>query len=77
MGKSRNTPFNRDPEERWGKHNSPGKWAGIKAFNTEHNRRTRQKFKQSVRNAKDWEDLDDQPDFEDFRPRNQAKWDFF
>jgi hypothetical protein len=72
VSRSRNTPHK--PTKTWS-YDTPGQWSGIKEQRKEHNRRTRNTFKQAVRNAKGWEDLDDQTDYEDFRPRGQAKWD--
>lgn len=73
MSRSRNTPYKGDKV--WN-HDTPGQWSGVKALQKEKNRKTRNTFKQAVRNAKDWDDLDDQAEYEDFRPRGQAKWDF-
>lgn len=73
MGKSRNTPYKK-PE--WGQHDAPGQWAGIKEFRREHNRKTRSAFKRAVRSSRDWEELDEDPWYQDYRKRGQAKWDF-
>ncbi len=73
MSRSENTPHK--PQKKWGEHDTPGQWSGIKEWRKLHNRRTRHSFKNTVKSVKDWEELDDLPGYEDFRKRSQAKWD--
>lgn len=74
MSRSENTPHK--PDNKWGEHDVPGQWSGIKPLRKLYNRKTRHSFKNTVRSVKDWEELDDLPEYEDFRKRSQAKWDF-
>lgn len=73
MSRSSNTPQKKTKDYR--EYNTPGQWSGIRELRREHNRRTRHSFKNTVRSVKDWEELDDFPEYEDFRKRDQAKWD--
>lgn len=72
MSRSKNSPFKGD--KKWGEFDAPGKWSGIKELRKRYNRRTRHTFRTEVR-SKHWEDLDEFPEYEDFRRRDQAKWD--
>lgn len=73
MSRSENTPHK--SKKNWGEHDVPGKWSGIKELRRLYNRKTRHSFRNTVRSVKDWDELDDFPEYEDFRKRDQAKWD--